>query len=267
MQWFRMYHEMINDTKIRRLARMCLLDNATIIGVWTIVLSLANESPERGRLLLAEGVRVMAEDISDIAAIEEDVIVEILDGMITLNMLEKNDDKVLSIVNWDKRQFKSDTSNDRVKRYRKKKKKENPDERNVTVTLQKRYSNAPETEADTETDTEVEGALDKIDELTTTPPPPSEIPLIQLYMNASGETGRKSDKWRAWFDDITGRYSREDCIRAFEALRSDIQAGRLNGHTKWERVIYHLENPQTAKQSAIKIPDFSEVNWMEESSS
>lgn len=49
MQWFRFYTEAISDKKLRRIARDNNECMAYVIGVWTIVLSMASDSPIRGR--------------------------------------------------------------------------------------------------------------------------------------------------------------------------------------------------------------------------
>ena len=86
-------------------------------------------------------------------------------------------------------------------------------------------------------------------------------PLIRLYMDASGETGHKSEKWRKWFDDVTGRYSRKDCIAAFEKMREDIINDRLAGKTKWERCIWHLEHPESGAVNLFEIPDIENLDY------
>jgi len=86
-------------------------------------------------------------------------------------------------------------------------------------------------------------------------------PLIRLYMDASGETGHKSEKWRKWFDDVTGRYSRKDCIAAFEKMREDIINDRLDGKTKWERCIWHLEHPESGAVNLFEIPDIENLDY------
>jgi hypothetical protein len=57
-------------------------------------------------------------------------------------------DKQWNLLNWDKRQFVSDSSTMRVARHREKKKQES----NVDETLQKRPSNATDTDTDTDTE-------------------------------------------------------------------------------------------------------------------
>ena len=56
MPWFKFYSEALNDRKIIRAARMAQQPKAIIMGVWLTLLCLANESPERGKLMIAEDV-------------------------------------------------------------------------------------------------------------------------------------------------------------------------------------------------------------------
>jgi len=145
MDWFRFYSETIRDPKIRRVARKTKQPAAQVIGVWSVLLSIASESPERGKLLIGNDP-VTAEDIEDVTDCN---VTETLREMLQIGLLELDGD-VLTVAAWGKRQYSSDNSTSRVQKHRKNK------TGNVTETLHDRFSNAP----DTDTDTEVETAAD-----------------------------------------------------------------------------------------------------------
>jgi hypothetical protein len=143
MDWFRFYSETIRDSKIRRVARKAGETPAHVVGVWSILLSLASESQERGVLLLGNDP-VTVDDIEDVTGCNVSVT---LQEMVQVGMLNL-DGEVYSIAAWGKRQYESDNSTPRVQKHRQGKKQ--------SETLPKRYSNAPETEAETEAETETE---------------------------------------------------------------------------------------------------------------
>ena len=61
-------------------------------------------------------------------------------------------DENWNVLNWDKRQYRSDLSTERVRKYRAKKEQE---KNGKNETLQKRYSNSEVTPPDTDTDTDI----------------------------------------------------------------------------------------------------------------
>jgi hypothetical protein len=155
MDWFRFYSETIRDTKVRRVARKAGQSPAHVIGVWSILLSMASESPERGVLLLSDGVPVTVDDIEDVTGCN---VSETLHEMLQVGMLAIDGD-CYAIPAWDKRQFASDNSTSRVNKHRNKAKNaEKGAEKEQNETLQKRFGNAPETESETESETEEESA-------------------------------------------------------------------------------------------------------------
>jgi hypothetical protein len=117
--WFRLYTELLNDPKAQRLS-------GEQFKGWINILCLAKEN---GGLIppigdIAFKLRMSEEDAN--CLVEELVRRELLDS----------DGKNMTPHNWHKRQFESDLSTERVKRFR-----------NVSET-------SPETEADTETEPE-----------------------------------------------------------------------------------------------------------------
>lgn len=135
---------MIYDRKIRRLA-------PAQRWLWIAVLTFARNSPKPGYLLLSEGrfgnVSVTVEDLADAAAIPLEEVQKGVQMFIDQNMLHLEND-VFVVTNWEKRQFESDTSTDRVRKFREK-------QRSTVETEMKRFSNVSETPPDTDTETEL----------------------------------------------------------------------------------------------------------------
>lgn len=150
--WFRFYSEVLSDRKIQRICHLTKKPKALVVGVWATILAMASDSPERGVLLISEGIAVTLDDISLETGLSPEECGEIIAAFIAANMVHSDDDTFI-VTQWDSRQYKSDTSNDRVAKYRDKKRDEEgkPPKRqynkkcNVTVT-------PPETDTDTESD-------------------------------------------------------------------------------------------------------------------
>jgi hypothetical protein len=131
MRWFRFYDDAINDPKILKLP----LDSR---WHWTALLCIASKN--NGRLPATDDIALMLRVTNAKAA-------AIIAELVAAGLIDR-DSNGFAPHNWDGRQYKSDSSAERVKRHRDK-------QRNVTVTVQNR------TEADTETeqnDKIVEGA-------------------------------------------------------------------------------------------------------------
>jgi hypothetical protein len=151
--WLRLYTEIRNDRKLRRLS-------PAQRWLWVVILTIAKESPKPGYLLLSEGVPVTIEDLADDAAIPLDEVKSGIEAFVAQRMLEQVDG-VWRLVNWDKRQFSSDSSTERVRKHRRKKQQ--------NETLQDRYSNVTETppETDKQTNRDRDRDIDQGSCLTT----------------------------------------------------------------------------------------------------
>src|SRR5215831_8748494 len=122
--WFRMYNSVVHDPKVQRLP-------ADDFKTWVNLLCLASEN---------DGILPADEDIAFALHVTLEAALHALHQLENFGLLEHKNG-TWRPHNWNKRQFKSDSSSDRVKRYRKR-------FRNVTVT-------PPEqTRTDTDTDTE-----------------------------------------------------------------------------------------------------------------
>ena len=126
--WFRLYSEFAHDPKVQMLS----------------------EAMQRRYVMLmclrcSETLETLHEtEIAFQLRLDEAQLLETKQLFISKNFIDKH----WNILNWDKRQFVSDSSTMRVRKYRDKKKQPS----NTDETLQKRPSNAIDTEADTDTD-------------------------------------------------------------------------------------------------------------------
>lgn len=180
------------------------MSRAAVLGIWIAILALANDSPERGRLLVAAGVPVTAETIADETGIECNVIVTLLDRFSNMGMLY-NDGNCLCITNWGTRQFDGDSSTERVRKHRTK---------NVApdVTRCNGFSNVTVTPPDTDTETDTDSLGDSgvggnsLRETLTSPtqtpskpktvkpqkpPPQPPHPAILAFRDAAGKYPQK----------------------------------------------------------------------------
>lgn len=155
--WFRMYSEVLHDKKLARVSFKTRQPKALVLGLWVTVLSLANDSPERGRLLISDGIPLTIDEVLFEAGLNEGDSV-IIDEFIQANMLTINDG-VITVNHWPDRQFASDHSRERVQRYRERQKKQpavTETEQPVIETDKKQDCNVTVTaqESDTESDKE-----------------------------------------------------------------------------------------------------------------
>lgn len=182
LPWFRLYSEMISDRKITAISRLTSCSRLEVIGALTTLLALASESPIRGHLLITQNIPYEISDFVDVFELPPPDVEKLLQAIQKLEIIDFVDGTWI-ILNWNKRQYKSDDSYDRVTKFRETHKS------NATVTPGNSYSNGfvtpPETdtESDTESDKEKEaprapsdflGMQQLIEELTCYPIPPTD---------------------------------------------------------------------------------------------
>lgn len=113
---------MLGDTKIRRVARVTKLPQATVLGAWITLLCLASDSPERGKLKYGEEVWIEFEDILGETGLDGQDLQDLLYSFRKLSMIRMEEGRI-EILNWDRRQVNSlGTSTERVRKFRKRKK-------------------------------------------------------------------------------------------------------------------------------------------------
>jgi len=112
IKWFRLYNEIIDDPKAAKMT-------PKEFRFFIYLLCLASECEENGVIPFSQ------KDISWRLRTPEKETNLYLNKLKELNIITEN--PLISFINWDKRQYKSDSSKERVRRYREK-------ECNVTVT-------------------------------------------------------------------------------------------------------------------------------------
>jgi hypothetical protein len=147
MKWFRFYSEFRHDTKLKR---MPIAHRYAFV----ILLCLANDQEQRGVISKLDD-----EDIAFELEMEQDDWQTLKAKFRVRGMIDFNSKGEIIIINWDKRQFSSDTSSARVSKHRDKKKKQAC---NVTETLLKRDVTPPDTDPDPDPDADPDTERDPI---------------------------------------------------------------------------------------------------------
>lgn len=110
LPWFRLYNETISDPKITTLSHEAR-------WAWICCLCLASASAERGVLKIGN-VPVTFRELSGIVSVTVDETQRIVSQLMERGMLSRREDGAFVVDNWDRRQYSSDSSTERVRRFR-----------------------------------------------------------------------------------------------------------------------------------------------------
>jgi DNA-directed RNA polymerase delta subunit len=186
--WFRLYADIINDEKILSLTAE---DRWHYIAICCLMCD--------GTLNKYEGDELVKKMRIKLRMSEADL-------RETLKRLET--EKLVSSrftpVAWNKRQFKSDVSTDRVRRYRSKQKQElNDEQKNRSGNVSR---NGGVTPPETESDTEIEKAQDSSSLSPKRKPPPDDGLDIPASLDRRTKTGKRlSEDWKP--EQLTNRFA------------------------------------------------------------
>lgn len=150
-RWFRHYAGMMRDEKLVRVALRAKQPVERVLWIWGAILESATEVNDGGRFDLE------ACEVAHFLRTDEADVVSILLGLEAMGRIREN-----FVVKWGDRQFQSDLSAERQRRYRGKQRRgenENPDgeQPRITsgdgvVTAPSRHGDAPDTETETNTE-------------------------------------------------------------------------------------------------------------------
>lgn len=211
MPWFRLYAEMIDDPKIGRL-------NDAQFRLWIEILCLACKGEDGNTL----------QTIDDINWSLRRNVTETLHDLLHETLVKLDDKKRVYVANWEKRQFISDNSTERVRKYRENKKKT---KRNVTETLQKRKCNAVE---QNRTDTDTDKNREDITPKTTTKT------LTQKQLLDFKPIDVKQESWID-FIELRKRKKAEKTEKAMSAVCKNLDECVANGVSRQAMINLCLE--------------------------
>ena len=139
-RWYRAYEGTVSDPKLHEVALDAGVSRSVVLATWQAILEscASNESSK---------IEITPRRISLVLAEEKASIERVFESLEALGMITEN-----TVSKWDERQFSTDTSRQRTREYREKKRMSQESHRDVTVTSQKRHGDAPETETETETE-------------------------------------------------------------------------------------------------------------------
>jgi hypothetical protein len=240
MQWFRFYHEFVDDPKIAMMT-----DSDQLLWVKALCLASANEK-NRGVIELSD------EEICWKIRITVESWKHAVDKFRAKGMLEHSE-QGYRIVNWDKRQFKSDSSAERVAKHRAEKKPKKTTSKNkkqatgVTETQELQPCNVtvtpPDTDqiqirADSYSEKEEIESADNANE----PPEHTEMAVLSARMQDVERPVKLSEvKWQKTYKDNKPRQwqscpislgvarTREGMQAAVKAVGSEDEALKLFG--------------------------------------
>jgi len=117
LPWFRFYCEALRDPKLRRIP-------PEERWVWVAAMAMARESPESGRLLIADGLPATIADIADEANVTVKAARSAVAHFIAFGMISLDGD-VYVLPNFKERQFESDNVTERTAKHRSKERRRN----------------------------------------------------------------------------------------------------------------------------------------------
>jgi hypothetical protein len=130
MRWFRFYDSALDDPKVQTL-------EPTLFKAWVNLLCVSSKH---------DGILPSVHDLAFMLRKTDKEVIRLLDQLIAARLIDDIGSGILVPHNWNGRQHRSDTSNDRVKRHRERKRN---GECNVTSTV---AETPPDTDTDTDTD-------------------------------------------------------------------------------------------------------------------
>lgn len=134
VRWYRRYAGTVSDPKLAEVALVVGCSKAVVIATWDAILESACEAEKDGQFTAT--ARRIAAILSEPVTVVEAVMTE----MIALGMIADS-----AICNWSRRQFISDSSTERSRKFRAKR------QGNGDATLQGRCATPPDTDTESET--------------------------------------------------------------------------------------------------------------------
>jgi hypothetical protein len=257
--WCRLYNETPEDKKMARIARVVNVQRVVVLGVWTGLLAIANGSPVRGSLMLTEDMPYLPDELADMIGIDLAQFNSIVKAMLDIGMVLWDED-CLVIDKFTTRNPESDSSTERVRRFRARKAadeepgsaEEGETKAGQDVTDVKRYGNVTVTspEKETESEKEKEGETERIAAAA------EKCPLQEAFVQEAKIQPLKKPKndWQMVFDELAAAGAEVVDVR--EGVRWLCENGKHPTHPKAivGSVMTAMRKRKTTQKPA-KVPD------------
>jgi hypothetical protein len=205
--WFRHYVGLTTDPKFGGIARRSNATRERVVFVWCFILESASEKRNCGTFYCDPDA------IADVLGCNTSDIEAILCQMETAGLIQKD-----KVVQWSNRQYETDSSAERVRLHRQRKRYGNAD-----VTLQDRYVTAP----DTDTDTDIENKHTVPRKRATVGEPSEE---------KGGESGGSAPCAPVLSGKKGPLKYHPDFIMLWETFPKHPNASKLEAHKAWQRL-------------------------------
>ena len=120
MDWFRYYSDTARDPKLLSIAAEIDLPFTQVVGVWSLILCLANDSSTRGTLFIADKKAFTIKQMARMLQLDVTVTETLLRAFETMRCLHE-ENGVWVVTHWGARQY-VDSSTARVREYRERRK-------------------------------------------------------------------------------------------------------------------------------------------------
>ena len=211
MSWLRLYTDLINDPKVMQL-------ECKLFRTWISCLCIAKQR---------DGVLPDLPAIAFALRIKEETAKQHVDALIEANLLDVTENGLIPH-NWANRQYLSDTSKARTRRYRDRQK-------TVTVTSQRRHNAVTVTPPDTDTDTDTDKPLPLTPKTDPQPPAiltPDDVGYwVDLIMELYPTPADSRAVYR-WVDDNDNRLSAKGRDK-FLNFMTEVQIGLEEWKEYW----------------------------------
>jgi hypothetical protein len=219
MPWFRLYSEFIHDPKMRR---MPIAHRYAFI----VLLCLASEATVRGVISGLED-----DDFAYELEVEVEDWLSLKAKFRVKGLIEIGEGNAVFISNWDERQFESDSSTERSRKHREKKKESQYLQKEETcnvagtlqereVLLQQRRSMYTDTDPDTDPDPDPDPDPEK---------DPKDLTLVQDEPERVSDSGKKASRAKKPIAEIDTEFetfwtayprkeAKQDALKAFKSL-------------------------------------------------
>jgi hypothetical protein len=116
--WFRAYPETVYDVRIDLVAALLGHHPLAVSGAWWKILCFAALSPKRGALYITTCKPYTIPVLASLLKLSEDDAHAMLNALLEMEMLNVDENGAYLVRGWDSTQFNSDSSTERVRKYR-----------------------------------------------------------------------------------------------------------------------------------------------------